>query len=275
MEFMKFLFLCPRWGSESISADEFIRRVKDAGYDGVEVGLSDGQNASDEVAWLAKSEGLALVTQHWMTADRDMDRHLELFEKRLCHAASFEPLFINSHTGRNLFSLEENLRVFAVSESVSATTGIPVFHETHRGRCCHTPWRTGELLKAMPSLKLVLDMSHWCNVCESLLQDQDDLIEPLLPAISHIHARVGWEHGPQVSDPRAPEWSNALNAHLKWWDKIIAARRAEGVSEFTITPEFGPPPYLPTLPYTCQPIASQWDINIYMMNLLRARYAVV
>jgi hypothetical protein len=76
-----------------------------------------------------------------------------------------------------------------------------------------------------------------------------------------------------VSDPRAPEWANALNAHLKWWDKIIAARRAEGLSQFTITPEFGPPPYLPTLPYTCQPVASQWDINVHMMNLLRARYA--
>ena len=125
----------------------------------------------------------------------------------------------------------------------------------------------------MPSLKLVLDMSHWCNVCESLLQDQEDLIEPLLPAVSHIHARVGWEHGPQVSDPRAPEWSDALNAHLKWWDKVIAARRAEGVRQFTITPEFGPPPYLPTLPYTCQPVASQWDINVHMMNLLRARYS--
>jgi hypothetical protein len=27
------------------------------------------------------------------------------------------------------------------------------------------------------------------------------------------------------------------------------------------------------LPYTCQPVASQWDINVHMMNLLRARYA--
>jgi hypothetical protein len=270
---MKLLFLCPRWGSESYSAQEFVRCVQDAGYDGVEVGLSDGASEADEVASLAKNQGLALVAQHWMTADRDMGRHLEHFERRLRHAAAFQPLFINSHTGRNLFSLDENKCVFAVSESVSAATGIPIYHETHRGRCCHTPWRTAELLRAMPSLKLVLDMSHWCNVCESLLQDQEDLIEPLLPAVSHIHARVGWEHGPQVSDPRAPEWSDALNAHLKWWDKIISARRAEGVSQFTITPEFGPPPYLPTLPYTCQPVASQWDINVHMMNLLRARYA--
>jgi hypothetical protein len=270
---MKFLFLCPRWGSESYSAPEFIDRVKNAGYDGVEVGLSDGDIVADETAALAKESGLALVTQHWMTMDRDMVRHLELFEKRLQHAAGFKPLFINSHTGRNLFTLEENKQVFDVSERVATASGIPVYHETHRGRCLHTPWGTLELLRAMPSMGLVLDMSHWCNVCESLLQDQEDIIEPLLPAVRHIHARIGWEHGPQVSDPRALEWTNAVNAHLKWWDKIIAARRAEGVTQFTITPEFGPPPYLPTLPYTCQPIASQWDINVYMMNLLRARYS--
>jgi len=102
---MKLLFLCPRWGSESYSAQEFVRRVQDAGYDGVEVGLSDGASEADEVASLAKIQGLALVTQHWMTADRDMERHLEHFERRLRHAAAFQPLFINSHTGRNLFSL--------------------------------------------------------------------------------------------------------------------------------------------------------------------------
>lgn len=270
---MKLLFLCPRWGSESYSASEFISRVQNAGYDGVEVGLSDGDAAADETAALAKETGLALVTQHWMTTDRDIDRHCELFEKRLRHAAGFQPLFINSHTGRDLFTLAENKQVFGVSERTAAATGIPIYHETHRGRCLHTPWRTAELLRAMPSLGLVLDMSHWCNVCETLLQDQDDIIEPLLPAVRHIHARVGWEHGPQVSDPRAPEWDNALKAHLKWWDKIIAAHRAAGVAQFTITPEFGPPPYLPTLPYTCQPVASQWDINVSMMHLLRTRYS--
>lgn len=270
---MKILFLCPRWGSESYSASEFINRVKNAGYDGVEVGLSDGDFAADEVATLAKESGLALVTMHWMTTERDINKHCELFEKRLRHAAEFQPLFINSHTGRNLFTLEENKQVFSASERATASTGIPIYHETHRGRCLHTPWRTAELLRAMPELGLVLDMSHWCNVCESLLQDQDDIIEPLLKSVRHIHARVGWEHGPQVSDPRAPEWSNALNAHLKWWDKIIAMHRANGVKQFTITPEFGPAPYLPTLPYTCQPVASQWDINVYMMQLLRERYS--
>jgi hypothetical protein len=39
----------------------------------------------------------------------------------------------------------------------------------------------------------------------------------------------------------------------------------------TVTPEFGPPPYLPVLPWTQMPVASQWDINVHMMHLLRDR----
>lgn len=269
---MKILFICPRWGSESLPANEFVSKVREAGYDGIEVGLGDVDPGADEAIRIAKSEGLAVATQHYMTANRDLDTHLSLYEQRLRRAAGFQPIFVNSHTGRDLFSIGENKRVFEVAEKVAAETGIPIYHETHRSRCMHTPWRTRELLDALPSIRLVLDISHWCNVCESLLEDQDDIIEPLLPAVAHIHARVGWQQGPQVNDPRAPEWGDALNAHLKWWDKIIAARRAEGVAQFTICPEFGPATYLPVLPYTQQPVANQWDINVHMMKLLRERY---
>ena len=158
---MKLLILCPRWGSESLAPREFIRRVREAGYDGVEIALADGDKAAMEAVEIAKSEGLALVTQHYETLDTDSETHAEHFERRLRHAASAKPLFVNSHTGRDLFSLEKNLSVFAIADRVAQDTGIPVFHETHRGRCLHSPWRTAELLAARPATKLVFDMSHW------------------------------------------------------------------------------------------------------------------
>jgi hypothetical protein len=40
----------------------------------------------------------------------------------------------------------------------------------------------------------------------------------------------------------------------------------------TILTEFGPPMYLPVVPYTQQPLANQWEINVYMLNYLRNRY---
>jgi hypothetical protein len=30
---------------------------------------------------------------------------------------------------------------------------------------------------------------------------------------------------------------------------------------------------MPTVPYTQMPLANQWEINVYMMNLLKKRYA--
>ena len=68
-----------------------------------------------------------------------------------------------------------------------------------------------------PEMRVTLDISHWCNVHESLLHDQENTVQQVLT-------------------------------------------------------EFGPPDYMPTLPYTRQPLANQWDINVYMMQMLRKRY---
>ncbi|HMP77192.1 MAG TPA: TIM barrel protein [Kiritimatiellia bacterium] len=270
---MNLLFICPRWGSEALEPEAFVARVREAAYDGIELSATDPDPVVERVVSLARDAGLQLILQHWDIQTRDLGAHLKQFEARLRYAASFKPMFTNSHTGRNLFTLEQNREVFSCAARVAADTGVPVVHETHRGRCCHTAWRTVELLRAEPSVRIALDMSHWCCVSESLLEDQTDFVEAVVPHVDHIHARVGWAHGPQVSDPRAPEWESALEAHLKWWDRCVAHKRAVGADRLTIAPEFGPPPYLPVLPFTREPVASQWDINVHMMNLLRARYA--
>lgn len=271
---MKLLFFCPRWGSADVTPEAFVERVAAAGYDGIEIGFEDGDPRDEPIPGLARAASIEVITQHFATFATDPDAHCREFEDRLRRAASFRPLFINSQTGRDLFDLKRNQQIFEVADRVTGETGIPIFHETHRARCLHTPWRTREILRSMPGTRLVFDMSHWCNVCESLLEDQSECIGSILPAVEHIHARVGYAQGPQVSDPRAPEWQDALNAHLKWWDLIVAAKRGGGAGQLTITPEFGPPPYLPTLPWTQVPVSSQWDTNVHMMQLLRSRYAI-
>jgi hypothetical protein len=41
-----------------------------------------------------------------------------------------------------------------------------------------------------------------------------------------------------------------------------------GSSVLTITPEFGPPNYMHTLPYSNAPVADVWEVNVYMKELL-------
>jgi hypothetical protein len=71
-------------------------------------------------------------------------------------------------------------------------------------------------------------------------------------------------------DPRAPEWQEAVEKHIAWWSSIVYRHREIGFPS-TITTEFGPFPYLQHLPYTQTPIYSQWEVNTYMMALLKER----
>ena len=129
-----------------------------------------------------------------------------------------------------------------------------------------------DYLTELPDLRICLDISHWCNVHESLLDDQTDAVNLAIAHTDHIHSRVGHPEGPQVNDPRAPEWASTLSTHLAWWDRIMQTHQAAGTS-LTVTTEFGPATYMPVMPYTQLPIGDQWEINVFMMNLLKERYA--
>ena len=89
--------------------------------------------------------------------------------------------------------------------------------------------------------------------------------------MDHIHARVGFDEGPQVTDPRAPEWQHAVDHHMDWWQRIVDVRKANKEARTTFTSEFGPFPYLHRLPYTNQDIVDQWEINEWMMQELKQR----
>ena len=39
----------------------------------------------------------------------------------------------------------------------------------------------------------------------------------------------------------------------------------------TITTEFGPPNYMPTLPITKKPTSDQWNSNVFIMKALKKR----
>jgi hypothetical protein len=182
-----------------------------------------------------------------------------------------KPLYINCHAGKDYFSYEENKVLIDCTTKKNRETKIPIYHETHRGRMLYSAPIARQFIEKNPELRITLDISHWCVVHESLLANQQETVDLALQRADHIHSRVGHSQGPQVSDPRAPEWEAALKAHLTWWDKVIERKKQNG-ERMTILTEFGPPDYMPTVPYTRQPLADQWAINVHMMNLLRKRY---
>jgi hypothetical protein len=269
---MKILFFCPRWGQEDIAWNIFLERVKEAGYDGIEASLPlDAHEKENIVAELAR-QNLLLIGQHWETVNPNFNEHRHEYEMRLRGLAEAKPLFINSQTGKDYYSFEQNLQLIDLAATISVETGIHVVHETHRGKFSFAAHIAKYYFEQIPNLRITLDISHWFNTAETLLHDQQEAVELAISRADHIHSRIGFTEGPQVTDPRAPEWKETLGVHLDCWDKIIDLQKRKGRDYFTITPEFGAPPYMPLLPYTRQPIVDQWEVNVFMMNLLKERY---
>lgn len=267
---MELKFFCPYWGSEELDFRSFFHKVKAVGYDGVEMSLPLDVNKKAEILNLLKQNELQLVAQHWETSTADYELHKLEFRMRLINLATAEPLFINSQTGKDYFNFQQNKGLIDIATEVSNQYGIKIIHETHRGKFSFASHITFEYLKLLPELRLGLDISHWCNVAESWLDDQSEALNLALASTEHIHARVGFPEGPQVPDPRTPEWKEALEKHLGWWKQVIDQRRKKGWTSFTITPEFGPYPYMTILPGSKQPIANLWDVNIFMMEYLKS-----
>ncbi|MGY0038056.1 hypothetical protein [Pedobacter sp. NJ-S-72] len=196
------------------------------------------------------------------------------FKKVLVEAAENkyqQPLYINVHSGRDFFTYEENKRFIDFTINYSNQTGVPIYHETHRSRMLYSAPAALPYLQKNPDLRLTLDISHWCNVSESLLEDQATTVELAISRTDHVHSRVGHTEGPQVSDPRAPEWKTEVAVHFAWWDKVVAIKKQQG-KMLTMLTEFGPPSYMPTIPFTNRPVADQWEINVYMMQTWKKRY---
>jgi sugar phosphate isomerase/epimerase len=261
--------LATNWGFPG-NWDEYCGKAKAAGYDGCEIWWPQDDKERKRMFEALRKYDLQYGFL-WGSGEVEFAKHEEQFKRVVEDIAKSKPLFINCHSGKDFFSAEQKSKLIGYTTELAGSSGIPVYHETHRGRACYSVPVTLELLERNPELRLTLDISHWCNVHESLLQDQGESIETVLARTDHIHARVGHPEGPQVTDPRAPEWENAMRAHLAWWDRVVGMKKQAGVP-LTILTEFGPPDYMPTTPYTRQPLADQWDINVYMMQTLRKRY---
>lgn len=271
---MQIQFFCPRWGSEQLDWNHFARKVKEAGYNGIEVGISRTITHAEleEIFSVATTYNLRIIAQQHDTFEADITTHCKAFRAWFEKIKPFSPLFVNSQTGKDFFTIPENKCLFTIADDYTKQTGIAVYHETHRSKCLFAAHVAAQYCKEIPSLQITFDMSHWVCVASSYLHDQPQAMQTAMEKTAHIHARVGYTEGAQVPNPFVPEWKEALAAHLSYWDVIINRRKVEK-KPVTITPEFGAFPYMLCLPGTEQPIANQWDLNVKMMHLLKERYA--
>ena len=268
-------YLFPQWGAEQLSPSEFLDVAISNGFDGVEINLPKDETYRS--AFLKMLQGIRKETADFVCCLQQVfgvqkespEEYQKKVISRLESFLPFEPDFINSHTGKDHYAFSDNCRIIEAIEAFSVKHNIPVYHEIHRGRFTFHSQGTLPYLSEFPDLKFVGDFSHWCTVSESMLQDQEEVIEKITPHICHLHARVGHEQSPQVNNPFAPEWRAHLDRFVGWWQAIVAYHSEH--RGMTITPEFGPFPYMPEAPFSKEPLADQRTLNLKMKDHLKSQ----
>jgi Xylose isomerase-like TIM barrel len=270
---MKLKLFKTLWGHQG-TLDEAIQLCKEAGFHGIEgpVPLDQAERESffntlqdAGLEWIAEVSTCTPAGIFLPLPGRSVEEHLESLEQGMILSLEGKPRFINTMAGSDAWSSADAIRFFEGVVRLQDKYGIIISAETHRGRPTYSPWLTREILKAVSELRITCDFSHWCVVSERLILDEEtEILDLVAEHAHHIQPRVGYDQGPQVPDPRAPEFSNALTSHERWWDRAWESMTARSFEEFTMTPEFGPDGYLHCAPFTREPVADLWEINRWM-----------
>lgn len=270
---MDIKILCPQWGQEHLDEEAFFAKVKDSGYDGVDTWVPESQKDRNRFVRLLSEYDLSMVSHQYQAKGQTINEYCKSFEYYLNLSLESNPILINSHSGKDSFTLDEQLRVIDTAENFAIKKNIRVAHETHRGRIGFGPVNSRELFGFRPKMKITADFSHWVCVTESYLEDFEKELDEAIKRTEHIHARVGFTEGPQISDPRNSYWEREVNFFLEIWARILERQQSVGAEVFTITPEFGPPPYMWVKLNDNEPVSNQWDINVFMKDLLKEKFS--
>ncbi|QDD91730.1 sugar phosphate isomerase/epimerase family protein [Pseudomonas oryzihabitans] len=254
------------------------REARASGFVGIEARLPQTGAERRELGALLAGEGLDYIaiifTGGSVLPDQALTpaEHLRDLERQLDASAELAPRFVNVLAGNDRWSTHQQLDFFGQAQEIARRGGHLCSFETHRARCLATPWVTLEVARQLPELLFTTDISHWVVGCERLLDDPADDLDDFISRVHHIQARVGYDQGPQVPHPAAPEYARELAFHQRFWAAVWRAQQERGYPVTTLTPEFGPDGYTFRLPFTGIPIADLWELNRWMADNQRDQF---
>jgi sugar phosphate isomerase/epimerase len=268
------------WGHEG-SLTAALTSAENYGFDGLEGPVPANPPIRRELLQRLDDTGLDFIAEittagsYVPERQASVETHLSTFEMQAEAAAEMCPLFFTVIAGCDAWPVSQSVDLFGAMMELARRFEITLSFETHRSRSLFNPWVTCEILQQLPKMKLTCDFSHWCVVTERLVMDTEpEALALCARHAHHVHARVGYDQGPQVPHPAAPEYRAALDAHERWWSAIWDVHATQQHREFTtMTPEFGPDGYLHTLPYTKAPVADLDNINRWMAYRQREHFA--
>ena len=270
------------WGRPNHTAADWAHcaaECREYGFVGVEARLPIDLSGCRALAAALANEDLGYIAVVFTGGDVIPDQAWDPAQHLACLAGAIERArdtgarFINVLAGNDRWPLAQQVDFFGRAQALADDAGMICSFETHRATSLYSPWVTLELIAQVSHLRFTADLSHWVVVAERLLDHPCDDLTPFLSRVHHVQARVGYDQGPQVPHPAAPEYAAALAWHQAQWQTIWATQRAAGRAVTTVTPEFGPDGYTHLLPFTCAPVADVWDLNRWMAKATRDQFA--
>jgi len=251
---------------------------KKDGFGGIELCTGFFDTKYKEMFNEARKEvGLKLITQiHTMgypVNEESVDKHLSDYKTKVEDAKTWDPVLINSHSGRDSWNYEERHKFFTEIEKFdfsASNKDTIITHETHRRRVLCSPWIGNEIFNAFKKIKVTADLTNWTVVAERNMTNESDsywdaLLNNFAMRTYLIHARVGSPHQIQVRYPKDNCEDTEYFENI--WKTIVNKTEAK---EVFITLEYGPEPFaIPKLQANEEKIDLEETIKIGLERLKR------
>ena len=182
------------WGHEGSFAQACERAVA-AGFAGIEGPAPADRAQADQWRELLRRHDLRYIAEittagsYVPQRDATLAQHLDDLAAKLRASVYLEPEFVTCLGGCDAWPESQSRAFFEGAMTLADEYAVTISFETHRGRSLFTPWVTERLCQELPEMKLTCDFSHWCVVCERLI-DTDLGIEAGVEGAKGAHAEL-------------------------------------------------------------------------------------
>ena len=250
------------------NAADGLKAIRDAGYDGVQLGWQIDRTQLDEARQLGLGVcGSGRVNTPTEAAPLAKD----------ARDAGLECLTL--HVGWGTETDDEAATLIASVLEASTQFSIPLYPETHRATIFQDPWRTVQFLQRFPELEFNGDFSHWYTGTEMVyggFEGKMEFFKPVLGRIGFLHGRIGNPGCMQVDvGDGSPEGRpNVAHFRTLWTESFLGfLSRRPPSDRFCFTPELLGPEFHYARVFDGHEETDRWQQSLVLVRVAQECFA--
>ena len=257
------------WQGEEMPLDEMMRRIAQAGFDGVDIVYGD--YPLDELEPLLRQHQLACTVTAFPSSIEGLQPALQL-------AVTLRARHLNIIGAVYPFSVSDGAAYVRGWLRLCADAGMPVTIETHRDCITTDLLYTLQLMDAVPEMALCADLSHFVVGREfkwPITAEVQAQVEAVLDRSNSFQGRVASREQIQlqISFPHHSEWYDQF---ADWWRYGFRSwrRRHEPDAVLNFLCELGPREYAMT-GADGEELSDRWQEALMIRDRVRGIWAEV